>query len=150
MQARETQPMVLRARFFDELWKVSRRVRTLFDARVRAKGLTLARARTLILLAMKDGMTQTELADALEIEGPTLVRLLDGLEKQELIERRPVVGDRRAKQIALSVAGQKEAVLVGEIVQDVRTDVLKDVSEDDLKAALRVFHAMARNIEAAS
>jgi MarR family transcriptional regulator, transcriptional regulator for hemolysin len=150
MLAKEIQPMVLRARFFDELWKVSRRVRTLFDARVRAKGLTLARARTLMLLAKKHGMTQTELADGLEIEGPTLVRLLDGLEKQELIERRPVVGDRRAKQIALSVAGQKEAVLVGEIVQDVRNDVLKDVSEDDLKAALRVFHAMARNIEAAS
>jgi MarR family transcriptional regulator for hemolysin len=142
--------MTLTAQFFDELWKVSRKVRTLFDARVRAKGLTLARARTLILLAKKDGMTQTELADALEIEGPTLVRLLDGLEKQELLERKPVDGDRRAKQIALRGAGQKEAVLVGRIVQDVRDDVLKDVSKDDLTAALRVFHAMARNIEAAS
>jgi MarR family transcriptional regulator, transcriptional regulator for hemolysin len=142
--------MILTAQFFDELWKVSRKVRTLFDARVRAKGLTLARARTLILLAKKDGMTQTELADALEIEGPTLVRLLDGLEKQELLERKPVDGDRRAKQIALRGAGQKEAVLVGRIVQEIRDDVLKDVSKDDLTAALRVFHAMARNIEAAS
>ncbi|MBB3018378.1 MarR family transcriptional regulator for hemolysin [Microvirga lupini] len=140
--------MTLKASFFDELWKVSRRVRTLFDARVKAKGLTLARARTLILLAKKEGMTQTELADALEIEGPTLVRLLDGLEKQDLIERRPVDGDRRAKQIALSEAGQKEAILVGGIVQEVRNDVLKDVSEDDLRAALRVFHTMARNLEA--
>lgn len=142
--------MPAKAQYFDELWKVSRKLRTLFDARVRAKGLTLARARTLMLLAKKDGMTQTELADALEIEGPTLVRLLDGLEKQGLIERRPVDGDRRAKQIALMTAGQEEAVLVGEIVQDVRSDVLKDVSEGDLKAAIRVFHAMARNIEASS
>jgi MarR family transcriptional regulator for hemolysin len=140
--------MVLKARFFDELWKVSRKVRTLFDARVRERGLTLARARTLMLLARKDGMTQTELADALEIEDPTLVRLLDGLEKQELIERRPVHGDRRAKRVALSAAGQKQAVLVGEIVQEVHNDVLKDVSEDDLRAALRVFHAMTRNLEA--
>jgi MarR family transcriptional regulator for hemolysin len=146
----KTQNAAAKAQFFDELWKAGRKVRTLFDARVRAKGLTLARARTLILLAKKDGMTQTELADALEIEGPTLVRLLDGLEKQALIERRPVDGDRRAKQIALITAGQEEAVLVGEVVQDVRNDVLKDVSEDDLKAALRVFQAMARNIEAAS
>jgi MarR family transcriptional regulator for hemolysin len=139
--------MTLKTQFFDELWKVSRRVRTLFDARVKAKGLTLARARTLILLANRDGMTQTELANALEIEGPTLVRLLDGLEKQELIERRPVDGDRRAKQIALSAAGQKEAFLVGEIVQEVRHDVLSHVSEDDLRAALRVFHTMTRNLE---
>jgi MarR family transcriptional regulator for hemolysin len=142
--------MTARTQFFDELWKISRKVRTLFDARVRAKGLTHARARTLIHLGQKDGMTQTELADALEIEGPTLVRLLDGLEKQNLIARRPVDGDRRAKQIALIAAGQEEAILVAEIVQEVRTDVLKDVSDDDLKAALRVFHAMARNVEAAS
>ncbi|MGF9761338.1 MarR family transcriptional regulator [Microvirga sp. 0TCS3.31] len=141
--------MVLKAQFFDELWKASRRVRTLFDARVRAKDLTLARARTLILLAKQGGMNQTELADALEIEGPTLVRLLDGLEKQARIERRPVDGDRRAKQIALRAKGQQEAILVGEIVQEVRNEVLKDVSEDDLRAALRVFHAMTRNLEAA-
>lgn len=136
--------------FSEELWKVSRKMRTLFDARVRAKGLTLARARTLILLGKKDCMTQTELAEALEIEGPTLVPLLDGLEKQGLIERRPVAGDRRAKQIALTMAGQEQAASVDSIVKEFRGDILKDVGEDDLKAATRVFHAMARNIEAAS
>jgi MarR family transcriptional regulator, transcriptional regulator for hemolysin len=139
--------MPVKAQFFDELWKASRRVRTLFDARVRAKGLTLARARTLIILANRDGMTQTQLANVLEIEGPTLVRLLDGLEKQGLIERRPADGDRRAKLIALTAEGEKEAVSVGEIVQEVRHDVLSHVSDDDLRAALRVFHAMTRNLE---
>jgi MarR family transcriptional regulator, transcriptional regulator for hemolysin len=139
--------MPVKAQFFDELWKASRRVRTLFDARVRAKGLTLARARTLIILANRDGMTQTQLANVLEIKGPTLVRLLDGLEKQGLIERRPADGDRRAKLIALTAEGEKEAVLVGEIVQEVRHDVLSHVSDDDLRAALRVFHAMTRNLE---
>jgi MarR family transcriptional regulator for hemolysin len=142
--------MTARTTFFDELWKVSRNLRTLFDAKVRGEGLTLARARTLILLGKKDCMTQTELADALEIEGPTLVPLLDGLEKQGLIERQPVDGDRRAKQIALTPAGYEQASRVDGIVKAYRSDVLKDVSEDDLKAAIRVFHAMARNIEAAS
>jgi len=136
--------------FSDELWKVSRKMRTLFDARVRAEGLTLPRARALMLLGKQDRMTQTELADALEIEGPTLVPLLDSLEKQGLIERRPVDGDRRAKQIALTPAGQEQAAHVNGIVKDFRNGVLKDASEDDLKAAIRVFHAMARNIEAAS
>jgi MarR family transcriptional regulator for hemolysin len=139
-----------KAAFSEELWKISRKMRTLFDARVRAKGLTLARARALILLGKKDCMTQTELADALEIEGPTLVPLLDSLEKQGLSERQPVDGDRRAKQIALTAAGQEQAAYVDALVKEFRSDVLKDVSEDDLKAAIRVFHAMGRNIEAAS
>ncbi|UVF17998.1 MarR family transcriptional regulator [Microvirga terrae] len=138
-----------KAAFSEEIWKVSRKMRTLFDARVRAKGLTLARARALMLLGRNGCMTQTELADLLEIEGPTLVPLLDSLEKQALIERRPVDGDRRAKQIALTEAGQEQAAYVNILVQEFRSDVLKETSEDDLKAALRVFHAMVRNIESA-
>ena len=139
-----------KAIFSEELWKVSRKMRTLFDARVRAKGLTLARARTLIFLSKKEGMTQTELAEMLEIEGPTLVPLLDSLEKQGLIERRPVDGDRRAKQIALTTAGQEQAAHVDRLVKEFRSDVLKDISEDDLKVAIRVCEAMGRNIEAAN
>jgi MarR family transcriptional regulator, transcriptional regulator for hemolysin len=61
-----------------------------------------------------------------------------------------VDGDRRAKQIALTAAGQEQAAYVDALVKEFRSDVLKDVSEDDLKAAIRVFYAMGRNIEAAS
>ncbi|WP_262270748.1 MULTISPECIES: MarR family winged helix-turn-helix transcriptional regulator [Microvirga] len=138
-----------KAAFSEEIWKVSRKMRTLFDARVRAQGLTLARARALMFLGRNGCMTQTELADLLEIEGPTLVPLLDSLEKQALIERRPVDGDRRAKQIALTEAGQEQAAHVDILVQEFRGDVLKGISEDDLEAALRVFRAMVRNIESA-
>ncbi|WP_442038886.1 MarR family winged helix-turn-helix transcriptional regulator [Microvirga sp. 2MCAF35] len=138
------------AAFSEELWKISRKMRTLFDARVRAQGLTLPRARALILLGKKEGMTQTALADALEIEGPTLVPLLDSLEKQGLIERRPVDGDRRAKQIALTTAGQKQAARMDLLVKEFRSDVLKDIGEDDLRVAIRVCEAMGRNIEASS
>src|SRR3954453_21559992 len=106
MVARESQASPFRALFSEELAITSRKLRTLFDARVRAKGLTLARARALLHLARKDGMTQTELAEILEVESPTLVRLLDGLEGQGLTERRPVAGDRRANQIALTPAGR--------------------------------------------
>ncbi len=81
-------------------------------------------------------MKQTELADALE--------------KQGLIERQPIDGDRRAKQVALTATGQEQASHVNGLVKEFRSSTLKDASEDDLKAAIRVLHAMARNIEAAS
>ncbi|MGO4573453.1 MarR family winged helix-turn-helix transcriptional regulator [Microvirga sp. 2TAF3] len=136
--------------FIDELSKVSRKLRTSFDARVRANGLTMARARTLLRLLKKDCMTQTELAEELEIEGPTLVRLLDNLESQGLIERRPVDGDRRAKQVALTAAGHEQAETVSHLADEVRESVLADVAEDDLLAAVRVFRIMSQNIEAAS
>jgi len=139
-----------KAAFSEELLKVSRKMRTLFDARVRAEGLTLPRARALIFLGRKDCMTQTELAEMLEIEGPTLVPLLDSLERQGLIRRQPVDGDRRAKHIALTAAGREQAAHMNALVQAFRSDVLKDIREEDLEIAVRVCQAMVRNIEAAS
>lgn len=136
----------LRSEFIEELSITSRKLRTLFDARVRAKGLTLARARTLIHLSKKDGMTQTELAEVLEVEGPTLVRLLDGLERQGLTERRPVQGDRRAKQIALTQAGRRLAADVTGLGNELREEVLSGISEADLISATQTFRAIARKI----
>lgn len=144
----ETSRADTRVTFIDELTKVSRKLRTAFDAQVKARELTMARARTLLRLLRHDGITQTELAFELEIEGPTLVRLLDHLETQLLIERRPVEGDRRAKRVALTKEGRAQAGLVSGLADDIRETVLTDVAEDDLQTAIRVFRAMSRNIEA--
>lgn len=145
----KTAPAITRAAFVDELSKASRKLRTSFDAKVKAHGLTMARARTLLRLLKQDCINQTELAVELEIEGPTLVRLLDNLESQGLIERRPVDRDRRAKQIALTAFGREQAGKVSKLADEVRETVLADVSEDDLLAAIRVFRAMSQKLESA-
>jgi MarR family transcriptional regulator for hemolysin len=150
MALKQDELTALRAGFLEELSIASRKLRTLFDARVRAKGLTLARARTLIHLARKDGMTQTELAEILEVEGPTLVRLLDGLEAQGLTERRPVEGDRRAKQIALTTEGHKLAAEVTRLGNELREEVLADIPEADLIAAAATMRAIARTVSTAA
>ncbi|MFC7692871.1 MarR family transcriptional regulator [Paeniroseomonas aquatica] len=67
-------------------------------------GLTEARWLALLALARGgDGMTQKDLAQRLLIEGPTLVRTLDWLERQGLVERRESTQDRRAKTLHLTV-----------------------------------------------
>lgn len=48
----------------------------------------------------------------MEIETPTLVRVLDGMEKQNLIERRSDETDRRAKRIHMTVEGEKTSETV--------------------------------------
>jgi MarR family transcriptional regulator for hemolysin len=61
----------------------------------------------LVLRSLKGGewRTQQELARAVGIEGPTLTRHLDGLERAGLVARRPAPGDRRAVQVELTEAG---------------------------------------------
>ncbi|GGA65441.1 transcriptional regulator [Nitratireductor aestuarii] len=136
----------LRAEFLEHVSILSRKLRTLFDARVKEKGLTLARARTLIHLRRRDGMTQIELAEVLEVEPPTIGRLLDPLEAQGLIERRAVENDRRAKQIVLTDAGRSLAAELQKITDELREAIIPDVSEEELRIAMKVLNEASQRV----
>src|SRR3546814_17848246 len=82
---------------FDGLSAFNRKLRAFFDAVVRERGLTLTRTRALFALARRGPLTQRELAEELELETPTLVRVLDGMEKQERINRSEDEPHRRSK-----------------------------------------------------
>ena len=63
--------------------RLSRRLRQAVDAEMRLIGLTEATWRPLIYLrSLGEGVRQKELATAMSIEGPSLVRLLDSLERR--------------------------------------------------------------------
>ncbi len=135
-----------RERLLDDLSRVQRKMRALFDARVKERGLTLPRARALLILGRGVNLNQRELADELDIETPTLVRLLDGMEKQGFIERQSVEGDRRAKQIAMTPRGAKVAEEVLDLARSLRADVLKSISAHDMSTTVKVFATMSDNI----
>ncbi|MBJ6135535.1 MarR family transcriptional regulator [Ochrobactrum sp. Q0168] len=136
----------LRAEMIDAMAKVNRRLRTVFDARVKERGLTLARARTLLALIEQEGLYQKELAETLEIENATMVRLLDGLERQSFIERQTVEGDRRAKRVVMTEEGKVLAEQVEKLADAVREDLLEGVSDEELSIALNVLRKMSESM----
>jgi len=139
----------VREAFGAELRRVFFRWRSCFDAELRASGQTLARARVLALLAQEeDGLLQRELASQLSIENPTLVRLLDGLERQGLVARVPEAGDRRANRVALTSQASPVAAEVTGISGRLRDRVLQGVDEADLATALRVLRSISANLDA--
>ncbi|MBK18067.1 MAG: transcriptional regulator [Rhodospirillaceae bacterium] len=81
---------------------VSRILRTVYDRRVEPLGLTRAQWRVLARMSRIEGCTQTELAAELEIEKPTLGRLIDRLEEKEWVDRRPDESDARIKRLYLT------------------------------------------------
>jgi len=131
---------------FDALASVNRKLRALFDARVKERGLTLSRARALFALSKRDGLNQRELADELGIETPTIVRLLDGMEKQGFIERRVEATDRRAKQIHMTERGRDIAGEIDKLACEIREQVLGGVDNKDKAIALQVVSLMAGNL----
>jgi MarR family transcriptional regulator for hemolysin len=89
------------------------------------------------------GARQNVVAEALGIEGPSLVRSLDALGAAGLLERRDDPSDRRAKTLHLTQDGQRIAQQIEDIVAAVRGDMLAGIPDADLATAVRVLQAIA-------
>ena len=81
---------------------VARLMRVAYDRRARALGLTRSQWWVLNYLYFNEGITQSALADLLDVEKPTLGRLLDRLEAKGWIARQADRHDRRAKRVYLT------------------------------------------------
>jgi len=64
------------------------------------RGITFRQAQVLGSLALEGNLSQVELADRLGVEPPSLVAILDRMERDGLIERQPCPVDRRIRRIA--------------------------------------------------
>ena len=103
--------------------------------RIAEYGLT--EARWLALLAISrggEGMTQKDLAGRLLIEGPTLVRTLDWLEGEGLVERRESPHDRRAKTLHLTAKARPLIHRIEAAATGVRAEILAGIPEAELAA----------------
>jgi len=122
-------------------------MRTCFDAELKTLDLTLARGRLMLhLVSARHTVTQAELTSVLEVEHPTVVRLLDGLEQSGHVERQPLPGDRRAKAVLLTAEGQGVGQQVLQLTDRLRDRLLAGIDPADIEAAERVLSAISENI----
>ena len=128
--------------------RVTRRWRKMLDERLKDLGVTQARWSTMVYLEKGgEGLTQRELASLMAIENPTLVRLLDSLEQQNLIERRPCPNDRRARRLHLTPAGRAFMDDLTVRAEKLREQMLDGISDDDIETTVRVFTKILENAE---
>lgn len=136
----------MREQFPFTIARVTRRWRKMLDERLKDLGVTQARWSTMFYLqAGGEGLTQRELAGLMAIENPTLVRLLDSLEGQDLIERRPCPNDRRARRLHLTNNGRAFMDEMSTRANQLRDEMLEGVSEKDIEITLRVFEKILEN-----
>jgi MarR family transcriptional regulator, transcriptional regulator for hemolysin len=128
--------------------RIARRLRQSVDAEMRLIGLTEATWRPLMYVrTLGDGVRQKELATALSIEGPSLVRVLDSLERRGFIERREDESDRRARGIHLTRAGRELAVRAAKIGAAFQSRLLAGVPAADLETCERVLQTLELEME---
>ncbi|PZU59529.1 MAG: MarR family transcriptional regulator [Sphingobium sp.] len=89
---------------------------------------------------------QIDLARTIGISQPSLVRLLHQLEASGLIERQPDPDDRRTNRVLLTDQGRELAASIEQRLGAMRNDLLHDVSDADIRAALHVCETLSRRI----
>ena len=106
-------------------------------------GISEAASAPLIWIGrLGENVRQTVLADAVGIEGASLVRLLDELQGAGLITREQDPSDRRANAVNLTERGREVLEAVNQTLIDLRVEVFADIPRQDVEAADRVFKAI--------
>lgn len=121
--------------------------RTALDRRLRPLGYSRSRWMVLLKISNHDAISHRELAEELGIEAPTLVRLVDRMEADGLLNRRASETDRRVKHLHLSPAGRKEVERIRACAADLRREALAGVDKADIGAALNVIQKIRTTLE---
>jgi MarR family transcriptional regulator for hemolysin len=134
--------------FSQGLTFVARRWRNLMNEELRAVGQSQARWGTLYWIAVfGDTVNQTELADRIGVEQPTLGRVLRDLEAEGLIERTAGSADRRAKVIRLTAAAKPVMKQINRIAESVRARLLRGIDPESLTVCMAVFAQILANMD---
>ena len=125
---------------------VARLMRTAYDRRVKSLGLTRAQWWVLTHLFRADGVTQTELAETLEIEKPTLGRLLDRLEAKGWVRRDHDSRDRRAWRVYLTDEVEPALRAMRAIAAELRRDALAGLTSAERERFVDTLLAIKANL----
>jgi MarR family transcriptional regulator for hemolysin len=129
-----------------QLSDVARTMRTYIDQRAREHGMTRAQWGVLLRLERQEGMTQAEMAESLEIQPISLVRLIDRLCQHGLVERRPHPRDRRANRLYLTEKGRTTYTHLVPLGREVASELLAELNEADVADLLQKLLLIRNNI----
>ncbi len=125
--------------------RVGRLWRRQADRALAAHGLSEATAIPLMVLSRRGKfMRQGVLAEEIGVEGPSLVRLIDHLQAEGLVERREDHTDRRAKVLHLTAAGEAKADEIERVMRRVRSYLLKGIPHERLALTFEVLRSIEK------
>lgn len=118
-----------------------------FNNRLMSKGITRVQWIALYYLDKHEALSQMELAEKLNIKPSSVVRLMDRMERDGLVERVKNPEDRRAYNLIFTDKGREFWNTIkgeGEIMGDIFT---KDISPEELNVFIKVLEQMVENIK---
>ena len=138
----------LKRQLVAQLVESSRLLRNFIEHRAKSRGTTRAQWIVLFRLRQQEGLSQVDLADVLELQPISLVRLLDRLVEHGLLERRHDPRDRRANKLYLTASGRQLVDDLDSLRDAIATDVLQDIPEQAIETSLETLRDIKERIKA--
>ncbi|MBG6061424.1 DNA-binding MarR family transcriptional regulator [Flavobacterium sp. CG_9.1] len=115
----------------------------------RKNNILLTREQWTVLgvLWKNDGCTQQTLANQTSTDKPGITRLIDNLEKENLVERHPDTNDKRLKLIYLTPKGKSIEEEVLNVVNQTLKEAVKDIESERLQIVKETFQQIYDNLE---
>jgi DNA-binding MarR family transcriptional regulator len=124
---------------FDRVFELAARLGDLMERDLGARGLSTARAEVLFVLHERGPMVQRELSQVLRCTPRYVTGLIDVLEAQGWVARRPHPTDRRATLVTLTERGTATAARMHAEREESAAALFGDVAADDLETFVAVL-----------
>jgi DNA-binding MarR family transcriptional regulator len=128
-----------RKRFGLVIHEVARLRRVAVDRWLRSTGITRAQGYVLAFLMVRDGMSQTALAEDLDMTRVAISGLLSRMESMGLVVRRDDEVDARVRRVYLTKSGAQAARKILKMVDLFDKELLGSESVPDLEVTLRTL-----------
>lgn len=131
-----------------QIVRTARLLRLHFTRFAQREGFDISQEQWLIMnkLAQNPGLSQLELGDSLIHDKPNITRILAGMEKKKLIQRRVDSEDRRMMRVKLTALGQKIHSELSARVAAERGVVQAGLTDTDFGALMRICRQLEANI----
>lgn len=125
---------------------VTRHFRTEFDRRATRFELTRAQWRALKTVAHREGLSQADLAERMEMEPIPVGRVIDRLQQAGFVERRADPADRRRWCLYLTAKAHAVVDDMEEIAAGLRSVAVDGIPAADIDTCIAVLERMKNNL----
>lgn len=117
----------------------------------KAQGVQLSQPQLvmLIILLKKDAQPQSSLAFLTNRNKASLARLIDTMEKKNLVERLHSENDKRVNLVHLTEHGEETLMKAFPVLQNVISTIQEDIPAEDIEIAVQVLKKIVKNIKSA-
>jgi MarR family transcriptional regulator, organic hydroperoxide resistance regulator len=120
--------------------------RSAVDSELRAIGLHVGQEMILVRLWENEGQTQSELAEQLAVEPPTITRMIQRMEHDSLLVRHPDAEDARVQRVCLTAKGRALREQVEQIWAKIEDAMVVGLTQEERMLLRRLLIQVRNNL----